>query len=50
VFKLITHDTIEEQVWNLSQRKRTLFDEMVVAGETLPAHITDQELRSLFDH
>ena len=47
--RLVTRNTIEEQVVKLGQRKRELFDRMIEAGESLPTQLTDEEIRSLFD-
>ncbi len=47
VYRLITRNSIEEQVVRLSERKRALF-EMVVDGGTQPAaQASDEELRAL---
>ena len=48
VLSLVTHGTIEEQVVNMSQRKRQLFDKLITAGEALPTALTDQDILSLF--
>ena len=49
VTRLVTRNTIEEQVVKMGQRKRELFDRMIEAGESLPTQLTDEEIRSLFD-
>ncbi len=48
VLRLLTRGTIEEQVAKLGERKRALFERTVEAGETLPAQLTEEEIRSLF--
>lgn len=48
VIKLITHDTIEEQVQRLSKKKKALFDRLIVAGEEMPDKLTEADVRALF--
>lgn len=48
VIRLITHDSIEEQVVKLGQKKRTLFDRLVTAGEQMPTKLSEADIRGLF--
>ena len=49
VIRLVTRGTIEEQVVQLGERKRALFDQMITAGETMPTQLTQEDIRALFD-
>ncbi|MBR5345302.1 MAG: DEAD/DEAH box helicase [Clostridia bacterium] len=48
VIRLITHDTVEEQVAELGERKRKLFDRLITPGEEMVTALTEQDIRSLF--
>ena len=48
VVRLISQGTIEEKVAELSQKKRSLFDKVVMAGETSLSSLTEEEIRYLF--
>ena len=48
VIRLITHDTIEEQVQKLSKKKKALFDKLITAGEEMPDKLSEDDVRSLF--
>ena len=48
VIRLITHDTVEEQVAALGERKRKLFDRLITPGEEMATALTEQDIRSLF--
>lgn len=48
VIRLITRATIEEQVVQLSKRKRALFDAIITAGERLPTDLTKEEILNFF--
>ena len=48
VIKLIAQGTIEEKVTDLSQRKRAIFDRVVISGETALSSLTEEDIRSLF--
>lgn len=48
VIRLVTHDTIEEQVVALGERKRALFDQLVTPGEQLITALTEADIRALF--
>ncbi len=49
VIRLVTHDTIEEQVIELCRRKKELFDQLITPGEDLVTALTEDEIRGLFD-
>ncbi len=49
VIRLITHDTVEEQVMALGERKRALFDRLIAPGEEMVTALTEQDIRSLFN-
>ncbi len=49
VLRLVTHGTIEEQVVQLGERKKDLFDRLITPGETLPDTLTREEVMGLFD-
>ena len=46
--KLIAQGTIEEKVTDLSQRKRAIFDRVVISGETALSSLTEEDIRALF--
>ena len=48
VIRLITTDSIEEQVSGLSDRKRALFDRFITAGETSPDQLTEADILKIF--
>lgn len=48
VFKLITKDTIEENIFFLQQKKKALIDQMIRPGETFLSKLGEDELRALF--
>lgn len=48
VLRLITRDTVEQGVLEMSQRKRALFDQVITAGDTIPTQLTEQEILALF--
>ena len=49
VLSLVSHDTIEEQVLRLGERKKNLFDRLITPGETLPEALTKEEVMALFE-
>jgi len=49
VIRLVTGETIEEQVVELGARKKALFEKLITPGETVLTAMTEQEIRSLFD-
>ena len=48
VLRLVTHDSIEEKVVELGQRKRALFDQLITPGEQLVSTLSPQEILGLF--
>lgn len=48
VIRLVTHESIEEQVVALGQRKKALFDQLITPGEMLVTGLTEQDIRALF--
>ena len=48
VLRLVTHESIEEQVVALGQRKKALFDQLITPGEELVTRLTEQDIRALF--
>ena len=48
VIRLVTGETIEEQVVELGSRKKALFERLITPGETVLSAMTEQEIRALF--
>ena len=48
VVRLVTHSSIEEQVVELGQRKKALFDQLITPGEELVTALTEADIRALF--
>ncbi len=49
VLRLAVHRSIEEQVLQMSQRKRRLFDRLITPGEEMPTRLSEKDILSLFD-
>ncbi len=49
VYRLVSHDTIEEKVVALQQRKRDLFTRVVDEGSALSSALTSDDLRALLE-
>lgn len=49
VLRLVVHNSIEEQVLKMSDRKRKLFDKLITPGEEMPTRLTEKDILSLFD-
>ena len=49
VLRLVVHNSIEEQVLRMSDRKRKLFDKLITPGEEMPTRLTEKDILSLFD-
>ena len=49
VIRLVTGETIEEQVVELGARKKALFEKLITPGETILSALTEQEIRGLFE-
>ena len=48
VIRLVTGESIEEQVVELGARKKALFDRLITPGESVLSALSEQEIRSLF--
>ena len=48
VIRLVTGETIEEQVVELGTRKKALFERLITPGETMLSALSEQEIRALF--
>lgn len=48
VIRLVTGQTIEEQVVELGARKKALFERLIMPGETVLSAMSEQEIRGLF--
>lgn len=48
VIKLITKDTIEEQIYELQEKKKALIDKMLQPGESFLSNLSEEEIRNLF--
>ena len=48
VFKLIMKGTVEEKIYELQEKKKSLIDQMIQPGENFLAKLTDEEIRALF--
>ena len=49
VLRLVVHHSIEEQVLQMSSRKRRLFDQLITPGEEMPTRLSEKDILSLFD-
>ena len=49
VIRLVTGETIEEQVVELGARKKALFERLITPGETVLSGMSEQEIRALFE-
>ena len=48
VLKLITKGTIEEQIFELQEKKKALIDQLIQPGENFLSKLSEQEIRDLF--
>ena len=48
VIRLVTAQSIEEQVVELGRRKKALFDRLITPGESVLSALSEQDIRSLF--
>lgn len=48
VFKLIMKGTVEEKIYELQEKKKSLIDQMIQPGENFLVKLTDEEIRALF--
>ena len=49
VIRLVTGESIEEQVVELGARKKALFERLITPGETVISAMSEQEIRALFE-
>jgi SNF2 family DNA or RNA helicase len=49
VFKLITHGTIEEKVYELQQKKKNLVESLIKPGETFISKLSENDIKALFE-
>ena len=49
VIRLVTGESIEEQVVELGARKKALFEKLITPGETVLSAMSEQEIRALFN-
>ena len=49
VLKLIARGTVEEKIYDLQQKKKSLIDQMIKPGENFLTKLTEQEIRELFE-
>ena len=49
VLKFITKDTIEEKIYKLQEKKKSLIDQMIQPGENFLSKLTDEEIAALFE-
>lgn len=48
VLKFITKDTVEEKIYQLQEKKKSLVDQMIQPGENFLSKLTEDEIRDLF--
>ncbi|MBR2216141.1 MAG: DEAD/DEAH box helicase [Selenomonadaceae bacterium] len=48
VLKFITKGTIEEKIYKLQEKKKSLIDQMIKPGENFLSKLTEEEIRNLF--
>ncbi|MBR6164600.1 MAG: DEAD/DEAH box helicase [Clostridia bacterium] len=48
VIRLVTGESIEEQVVELGSRKKALFERLITPGESVLSALTEQDIRALF--
>lgn len=48
VVKLLMKDTVEEKIYKLQEKKKSLIDQMIRPGENFLSKLTEEELRALF--
>jgi len=49
VFRLITKNTIEERIFELQQKKKDLFDQVVSSAQTFITELSEDELMQLLE-
>ena len=48
VIRLLAKGTVEEKIYDLQQKKKSLIDQMIQPGENFLSRLTDEEIRELF--
>ena len=48
VIRLLSKGTVEEKIYELQQKKKSLIDQMIQPGENFLSKLTDEEIRELF--
>jgi SNF2 family DNA or RNA helicase len=48
VIKLITKGTIEEKIYEMQQKKKSMIDSVIKPGETMLSKMTEKEIKELF--
>ena len=48
VLKFITKNTVEEKIYELQERKKSLIDQMIQPGENFLTKLSEEEIRDLF--
>lgn len=48
VIRLLAKGTVEEKIYELQQKKKSLIDQMIQPGENFLSKLTDEEIRELF--
>ena len=48
VIRLLAKGTVEEKIYELQQKKKSLIDQMIQPGENFLSRLTDEEIRELF--
>mgnify|MGYP001672202955 CR=1 FL=1 len=49
VVKLLMKDTVEEKIYKLQEKKKSLIDQMIQPGENFLSKLTEEEIRALFE-
>ena len=49
MIRLVTGESIEEQVVELGSRKKALFDRLITPGESALSALSEQDIRRLFE-
>ncbi|MCR5756625.1 MAG: DEAD/DEAH box helicase [Selenomonas sp.] len=48
VIRMLAKGTVEEKIYELQQKKKSLIDQMIQPGENFLSRLTDEEIRELF--
>ena len=49
MIRLVTGESIEEQVVELGSRKKALFERLITPGESVLSALSEQDIRALFE-